>query len=164
MVNTKEYENLSIDDENRFYPRHVPIMIGEPLRTNFALLQSPEPINFGIVSLISFKAKDLVAQCTGEVLNFQTLHSLQHTEKIFYHDDFFAGYLLHSCDPNCVLNMEDFSLYAIKDIRPFERLTIDYELTEAELFQPFHCTCGSDKCKGFVQGYKFKKSGASNED
>jgi len=156
MINTKDYENLSINSDNRFYPSHIPVFIGEPLKTNFALLKSPEAINYGIVSLISFKAQDLVAQCSGAVLQEQTLHSLQHSENIFYHDDFFAGYLLHSCDPNCILDMKTFTLYALKDIRPFEKITVDYEHTEAELFRPFHCSCGAETCRGFIQGYKLK--------
>lgn len=37
-------------------------------------------------------------------------------------------------------------------IVPGEYLTMDYETTEEELFREFTCCCGSDKCRGLIQG------------
>jgi hypothetical protein len=158
IINMKLYEQLELNDPKRFYPEWVPIIPYEPLKTFFQILESPEEIRKGVVSLVSFKEDDLIAQCTGASLNFQTLHSLQHAEKVFFHDPFFSGYLLHSCEPNCRLDMSDFSLHAIQEIKPFSLLTIDYEETEEELYQQFECKCGSSNCRGWIKGKKFKEN------
>lgn len=154
MRNIQIYENLDSNSDMRFYPSYIPIICFEPLKIHFSILESPEEIRKGIVSLISIPKDQLVAKLTGFVLDFQTLHSLQYKEGVYYADEFFAGYLLHSCDPNCKLNMEDFSLHAIKDIRPFDKITIDYEETEDYLYNTFDCNCGSSVCKGKIMGSK----------
>lgn len=155
QISLKNYENLSVDDPKRFYPSYVPVIDMEPLRDYFTILRSPEDIREGVVSLISFSKDDLICKGTGFFLNKQTLHSLQHSEnEIFIHDPFFMGKLLHSCDPLCKLNMKDFSLHALKDIPTFSVLSIDYEATEAELYQAFDCKCGSSNCKKWIQGYR----------
>ncbi len=56
-----------------------------------------------------------------------------------------------------MLNMKDFTLHALKKIKPFDMITIDYETTEAELYQGFTCSCGFEDCKGWIQGYKYRK-------
>lgn len=152
------YERLNPDSKERFYPEYFPILKNEPLRSNFVILESPEEIRKGLLSLVSFEPEDLIAQCIGAVTPVQTLHSLQYTDGVYYHDPFFAGYLLHSCDPNAQLRMRDFTLHAIKHIEPFEKITIDYEATEALLYQGFNCSCKTSKCKGWIEGYIYRKN------
>jgi hypothetical protein len=163
IVNLKIYEDLLQNDSRRFYPEHIPIITYEPLKTNFVILESPEDIRKGVLSLVSFKEEDLIAQCTGVVLNFQNLYTLQHDKGIYYYDPFFAGYLLHSCDPNAYLDMTSFSLYAIKKINPFSLITVDYEKTEDVLYNSFNCICGSDHCRGWIAG-KLEKTNEINSD
>jgi len=141
------------NDSRRFYPETHPVVVHEPLKTNFIILESPEDIRKGLLSLVSFEKEDLIAQCIGIALPYQTLHTLQFSETIFYHDPFFAGYLLHSCDPNSELKMLDFTLHAIKDIKPFELITINYNHTEKSLYQGFNCLCGSPNCQKWISGY-----------
>ena len=157
QINLKNYENLSPDDPRRFYPSYVPVFDYEPLRDYFTILKSPEEIREGVVSLISFEKEDLICKGTGFFLPFQTLHSLQYKEKeVYIHDPMFIGKLLHSCDPNARLEMNDFSLIALKPIKCFETITVDYNDTEAVLYQSFQCTCGSINCKGYIEGYSIK--------
>ena len=145
---------LNLKQEDRFYPIEVPIFDFEPLKKYFQILKSPEPVNEGLVSLITFKEEDLVCTWTGFHLPFQTLHSLQHTEdKVFVHDPYFCGKFLHSCDPNCELKMDTMEIFALKEIKPFDKLTLNYNRTEKTLFQGFYCKCGSDGCMDYVQGY-----------
>lgn len=139
-ISIKDYETLSKTDTNRFYPQDFPVVDFEPLKTHFQLLSSPEDIGKAIITLVSFQKEDLVAKCLGVTLPYQTLHSLQYKKGMYFHDDWFAGFLLHSCDPNCMLDMETFSLIALRDIKAFELLTIDYEKTEEELHQGFNLT------------------------
>lgn len=154
--NIKLYEDMDTTDPIRFYPSNYPIVTFEPLRTNFAILESPEDIRKGLISLVSFEEEDLIAQCLGISLPTQTLYTLQHTEGLYLHDPYFCGYLLHSCEPNAKLDMVDFKLYAVKRIRPFDKITIDYEATEATLHQAFTCDCGEMSCRGWIEGYKNK--------
>ena len=155
-IQVKEYD--SVEQEDRFYPEEVPLFDYEPLKKHFKILKSPEPINEGIVTLVSFKEGDLVCKWTGYHLNFQTLHSLQHTEdRIFVHDPYFCGKMLHSCDSNCMLDMNSMEIIALKNINPFEKLMLDYNKTEKQLYQSFHCTCGAPDCKKFIEGYGSKE-------
>lgn len=155
-IQAKDFEN--INQEDRFYPASVPVFDFEPLKKFFLIVKSPEPVNEGIVSLVTFKAEDLVAKWTGYHIPFQTLHSLQYKEdSIFIHDPYFCGKMLHSCDPNCRLNMETMEIIALKNINPFDKLTLDYNDTEKELYQGFYCNCGAANCKGYIEGYKHLK-------
>lgn len=143
-----------VEQENRFYPEEVPIFDNEPLKEYFIIVKSPEPINEGVISRVTIKEGELVCNWTGFHLKFQTLHSLQHTEdKVFVHDPFFVGKFLHSCSPNCELNMEEMKIIAIKDINPLDKLTLNYNKTEKKLFQSFTCNCGNDGCLMQVAGY-----------
>ena len=151
--NIKIYEEMNTDDSRRFYPAHFPVATIEPLKTNFIILESPEDIRRGLLSLVSFNEGDLIAQCMGVALPFQTLHTLRQSDGHYIHDTFFAGYLLHSCDFNARLDMSDFTLHAVKQIMPFELITIFYPATEAVLYQNFDCSCGSENCIKYVTGY-----------
>lgn len=161
--NIKIYEDMNTDDPRRFYPEYFPISLNEPLKTNFVILESPEEIRKGLMSLVSFEEGDLIAQCVGVALNFQTLHSLERTAGQYLHDPFWAGYIIHSCSPNSYLNMKDFTLHALKKISSFSLITIDYEITEKNLYQGFTCTCGSPNCKGWIEGREYRES-ISNQD
>jgi hypothetical protein len=154
MINLKHYENLQLDDPIRFYPISCPIIEYEPLRSCFTILESPEDIRKGIVSLISFREGDLVANLTGFILPFQNLHTLQKAEGEFLSDEFFSGYLLHSCEPNAELRFDPYSIHAIKPIKAFDSILIDYEKTENVLAQSFTCKCGAPSCRGWIAGKK----------
>ncbi len=157
MISLKLYEEMAVDDERRFYPNSAPVIPLEPLKTNFQILESPEDIKKGVISLVTFNPEDIIAVLTGYILNFQNLHTLQKAPGEFISDTFFSGYLLHSCEPNCQLSFEPYSLMAVKKIKPFDLLTIDYEKTEDKLHQTFDCKCGSPNCRGWIAGKKVEK-------
>lgn len=60
-------------------------------------------------------------------------------------------YINHSCDPNVAIRGER-TVYALKDIKADEEITMDYSLTETEIDWVLNdkCTCGSKNCRGFV--------------
>ena len=153
VISMKTYASMVPDDPRRFYPPFVPVLPYEPLKTCFEIIESPEDIQRGVISKVTFNECDLIANLTGFVLYEQTLHSLQVREGLYYADEFFAGYLIHSCEPNAKLIMDPFSLEAISAIKPFTLITIDYCATEKDLFQKFQCKCGSPKCRGWISGY-----------
>ena len=49
--------------------------------------------------------------------------------------------------------MSELWLWALRDIHPGERLTIDFAATEDRLLQQFACTCGGPRCRGWITGY-----------
>ncbi|XP_044017299.1 variant-silencing SET domain-containing protein isoform X2 [Aphidius gifuensis] len=64
----------------------------------------------------------------------------------------------HSCEPNCemqkwsVHGLPRMALFALRDIKPGEELTYDYNFA---LFNPSEgqeCRCGSDICRGVIGG------------
>jgi hypothetical protein len=141
-----------VKQEDRFYSENVPRFDYEPLKSFYQIVKSPESINEGVISLISLIPEDIAFRWTGYFLTFQTLHSLQYKEGLYCHDPIFCGKILHSCDPNLKLNMEEMTAIVIKPIKVFDRLTLNYNDTESVLYNAFNCTCGSEKCIGWVEG------------
>jgi len=152
ILNLRIWENLQADDPNRFYPSDVPVFDYEPLRSHFQIVKSPEAINEGIISLISLKVEEIAFKWTGWFLTKQTLHSLQHKEGVYIHDPHFSGKLLHSCLPNLFLNVKNLTAYVIRPIKPFDRLTCNYNDSEDILYNAFQCTCGAENCIVWVEG------------
>ena len=72
-----------------------------------------------------------------------------------------ARYINHSCGPNCEAIDEDGRIYieALRDIRPGEELTYDYNLVLEERHTPalkraHPCYCGARRCRGTLLGRK----------
>lgn len=147
-----------IKQEDRFYPPEIPIFPYEPLKKFFQIVKSPETINEGVISLVSLNVEDIAFKWSGFMIFKQTIHSLQYKKGVFINDPFFSGKILHDCSPNLSLSMEDLTAYVIKPIRPFDRLTCDYEATEDLLYNAFQCTCGAKDdsgnniCRGWISG------------
>ena len=67
-----------------------------------------------------------------------------------------ARWINHSCDPNCEAIEEENGrvfIYALRDIRPGEELSYDYQLEvdeprTPEVEQESACHCGSTNCRG----------------
>lgn len=56
----------------------------------------------------------------------------------------------HSCDANTAY--KGLNVYALRDIKKGEELTLNYALFLDEHMEPFMCTCGSANCKGYITG------------
>jgi hypothetical protein len=61
-------------------------------------------------------------------------------------------HLNHSCDPSAMC--KGVNVYAWKDIRCIDEITIDYRLNAFDDDQ-WECSCGSRKCSGVVVGSFF---------
>jgi len=79
------------------------------------------------------------------------LRSGHTVEEIF--DRYFWRFMNHSCEANALIREGD--VVAERDIRPWEAVTFNYNTTEWEMAEPFICGCGSKRCLGRIQGYKF---------
>lgn len=69
--------------------------------------------------------------------------------------DYAWQYVNHSCEPSGYVNAAEYSFCALRNIRKGEEITFNYLTTEYELATPFRCECQSEKCFGFIRGYKF---------
>jgi len=56
----------------------------------------------------------------------------------------------HSCDANTAY--KGLNVYALRDIKKGEELTLNYALFLDEHMEPFMCTCGSENCRGYITG------------
>lgn len=136
---------------NRFYPDCYPRFANEPTTERFRIIKT-DHVGEGIVSLASFTVGETVFRFAGVLLREMTLFSLQMQLGYHLHDPFFMGKVLHSCDPNMQCDMSTQTFTAIKNIKPGDFLTMDYETTENELFRGFECQCGAYNCKKFIKG------------
>lgn len=56
----------------------------------------------------------------------------------------------HHCNANTAY--KGLNVYALRDIKKGEELTLNYALFLDEHMEPFTCNCGSDNCKGYISG------------
>jgi SET domain-containing protein len=65
-------------------------------------------------------------------------------------------YINHSCEPNSYMKIlyGHIQFYALRDIRPGEEITIDYESTLHS--DRKRCYCGAAKCRGTINLVKNK--------
>jgi len=64
-------------------------------------------------------------------------------------------YLNHACDPNAM--RQGVNVFAWKDIRQGEEITIDYRLNAFDGGR-YECLCGSEHCPGYVMNSFFALS------
>ncbi|HEX8096949.1 MAG TPA: SET domain-containing protein-lysine N-methyltransferase [Pyrinomonadaceae bacterium] len=59
-------------------------------------------------------------------------------------------YINHSCEPNCYMKIlyGHILFFALRDIRPGEEITLDYESTLHP--DTKRCTCGTPACRGTI--------------
>lgn len=127
---------------------------GYPSTSEFEVVQTQDGRGAGIRSLRAFRRAEMMARVSGQLLGSRRLHTLQINPQSHLHDPHFCGLLLHSCDPNTRLDMVSFELWALRDIRPGELLTMDYASTEDILMRQFACRCGAPSCRGWITGAK----------
>ncbi len=61
-------------------------------------------------------------------------------------------YTNHSCSPNCRISGRE--LVATRTIHSGDEITFDYETSEWDMAEPFHCLCGSPECRKLIRGFK----------
>ena len=137
----------------RFYPEFIPPFAYEPTKDRFEIRRVNNGVGEGVISLVDFNVGDLVFVFTGSFSSEMTQFTLTVNEALHLHDPFLMGKILHSCDPNCYVDMPTRSFIAIRPIKAGDFVTMDYAQTEPHLFKDFVCSCGASNCRGLVQGY-----------
>ncbi|ODM98315.1 Histone-lysine N-methyltransferase ASH1L [Orchesella cincta] len=128
---------------------------------------------YGVFTDNEIKKGDFIIEYVGEVVSEavfkERMHTIYATDTHHYclHldgglviDGHRAGgegrFVNHSCEPNCemqkwsVNGLSRMALFALRDIRPEEELSYDYNFS---LFNPSEgqpCYCGSEQCRGVI--------------
>ena len=111
-----------------------------------------ETVGLAIRTTVARERGTVIEHFTGTVSPHTVQHSLQVSPYQHILDPNFVGYLMHSCDPNCVLDMHRLRLLALKNIEAGALLTIDYAVTEDELYRQFPCHCSAPNCRKWITG------------
>ncbi|MCI0709197.1 MAG: SET domain-containing protein-lysine N-methyltransferase [Chloroflexi bacterium] len=138
----------------RFYPDELPPFPNEPTRDRFEIVRGDDMVGEGVRSRATFLPGEIVFQFTGFYVSEITQFSLQVHSGLHLHDPYFMGKILHSCDPNTVVNMDQRRFIAVKPIEAGDFVTMDYAQTEDYLFKTFMCNCDAPNCRGLVTGRK----------
>lgn len=131
---------------------------GYPKKEDFTVCRQEDGKGAGVYTKRSFQRGELVARITGNIVPHIAQHTLQITPTTHLHDQYFTGYLLHSCSPNIFLDMNEFEIWALRDIEAGQSLTMDYSSTEDVLFKQFPCLCETPNCRYWISGRKEKVS------
>jgi hypothetical protein len=110
------------------------------------------PYGLGVRTLVARAAGEVAHRFTGRIGPELRQHTLQMPDGQHISETKFIGFLSHSCDPDCRLDMARSELVALRDVPAGGLLTIDYAATEDVLFRQFACHCGAPACRHWITG------------
>ena len=154
MSNTDMPIHAALGGESRdsFYPEIVPPEDGHPTTVDFEVVNTTEERGKGLRARRAFRKREQVARLSGVLVNRSSLDTIQISPTLHMHDPWFSRLLLHSCEPNLVIDTATMEAWPARDIEPGDYLSIDYAVTEDVLGRQFACHCGSARCRGWVTG------------
>ena len=135
-----------------FYPEIVPPEEGHPTIANFEVINTKDERGKGLRTKRAFRKGERVARLSGVLVNRSSLDTIQISPALHLHDPWFSRMLLHSCEPNLVIDTTTMEAWPARDIEAGDYLSIDYAATEDVLGRQFACHCGSARCRGWVTG------------
>lgn len=118
----------------------------------YSIVIKDQASGLGVMSRQAFEVGEKIDNISGVVETEIQQHSLQVSPGQHIIDLNFAGYLLHSCDPNVIVDMFNLTVHALRPIKENEFLYMDYSETEDTLYRQFQCQCGADNCRGWITG------------
>jgi len=112
--------------------------------------EDPQRQGLGVFAARALRAGEELGSFSGEITRERSRMSLQFGE-IFVEpgEDEPLRNLNHACDPSAVFRGR--TLFAARDLKAGEAVTIDYQAHEDVLSTPFECGCGSPKCRGWIR-------------
>jgi len=153
-MNTYALQGRAPRDTEGIYPfAGLPVRLGFPSRTDFEIVHDNHAMPIAVVALREFLRITRMCRVSGQLLPYRCRQTRQLQPGIHIYDPRFFGLFEHSCDPNVYLDLSELWLWALRDIQPGDRLTMDYSATEDKLLRQFACGCGSSHCHGWITGY-----------
>jgi uncharacterized protein len=116
----------------------------------------------GVFARRRYREEEAIGEITGEVIEdaqYGSDYCYDIGERLRLEPALPFRYVNHSCDPNCEFDWFDVTengepsprrrlfLFALRDIRPGEELTIDYNWSAAAAIP---CRCHSPNCRGWI--------------
>lgn len=147
------HESLAHPPDGIYPFAELPVHLGFPSRADFQIIDNTNGSAAAVAALRDFPRISRICRASGHLLPYRCRHTRQLARGIHVYDPRFCGLLRHSCDPNVFLDMSELWLWALKDIKKGDRLTMDYATTEDTLMRQFACQCGSFDCRGWITGY-----------
>jgi hypothetical protein len=147
------HETLAHPPDGIYPFAELPVRLGFPSRADFEIIDNTHGSAAAVAVLRDFPRISRICRASGHLLPYRCRHTRQLAHGIHVYDPRFCGLLRHSCDPNVFLDMSELWLWALKDIKKGDRLTMDYATTEDKLMRQFACQCGSFDCRGWITGY-----------
>ncbi len=138
----------------RIYPSHLKPVPLEPQIEDFEVIDVDPQRGQGVRVLRPFHRGEILFRMNGVITNEITQSTLQIGPDTHLDDPYFAGKVLHSCDPNSWFDTSSWLFIAERNIAAGSLLTMDYEQTEDVLFRSFMCCCGAIVCRGEIVGRK----------
>ena len=139
---------------NGIYPfAELPLRLGFPSKDDFEIIHNARHSAIAVAALREFPRLTRICRVSGHLLPYRCRHTRQMAPGIHVYDPLFCGLLNHSCDPSVFLDMSEMRLWALKDIKKGDRLTMDFAATEDKLRRQFACRCGCPCCRGWITGY-----------
>jgi hypothetical protein len=123
--------------------------LGFPTDRDFEFVEHPTKGKC-VAASRDFEPGELVFVFTGQLTPRITLRSLRLNEHLHLHDPYFMGFVAHSCEPNCTVDMSKLQFTSTRFIPAGELITMDYMQTEDRLFRRFECSCGTPACRGLI--------------
>jgi hypothetical protein len=125
------------------------------LSDRLAVHRSPKAFGSYAYSLVSLPAGALFSPITGTTSGVVKAYSSVQTgpdSHIELNSE--LVFCNQSCDPSLEFDMASFEVRVSRKraLEKGDALTFWYPSTEWEMAQPFKCECGSEKCKGYING------------
>jgi SET domain-containing protein len=109
-------------------------------------------LRLSLVASDTISPGEVIVACShGEVTGHRTWRTVQIGQNRHIKNEL-LDYVDHSCHPNAVFVIEALQLVALRAIAAGEPITFFYPGTEVELAEAFQCSCGSERCLGWVTG------------
>ena len=109
----------------------------------------------GVFATLDIPEGAILIYMPGDIQNYRDKFSIQIDE--YQHlgaSELIDDELCHSCDANARIEFSDLSIRTKRFIPAGEEITINYCASEEVSANPFYCSCGSEYCCGFMNGFK----------
>ncbi|MHC8323993.1 lysine methyltransferase [Pseudomonas sp. GB2N2] len=147
-------QRITSRSSNGIYPFvELPLRLGYPSKDEFEIIYDARRSAIAVAALREFPRLTRACRFSGHLLPYRSRHTRQMAPGIHVYDPRFLGLLNHSCDPSVFPDMSEMQLWALKDIKNGDRLTMDFAATEDKLQRQFACRCGCPCCRGWIMGY-----------
>ena len=134
------------------YPAIIPAEEGHPTSAQFIVVETGDERGRGLKGKVVFKKDKCVAKLSRVLVDHTTLDTIQITPTLYFSDQWFCRFLLHSCDPGLEIDVANLEVRALRDIFPGEYLTIDYATNDDTITFQFACNCGAPNCRTWITG------------